>query len=301
MFDSSRCGTSSRDTEERRLGHVELTARRNHVERQIGQGVHHAVWWAQRALTARKQRIDCEQRSKLRKPVRMVGVHGLLSHNHEMVHSEVLCRSYHFDIGQSRCSLVLGIRYLCRNPAAKHRARDQRSLRQGMALFEEGIEGLSRSCSLYQDELVATIFERCCWTEAQRLVVMVSGGTTFLVGPNGTLRGGAVCVSEDVSLFQNLFLQSMAAERVIVVGHSGCDLEKAVCLCEVIYDDQRRNLVPHVVRDCVVVHHMASASGDVEVIVVVCLDVGRICVAAFWFVQGIVPLYRGLQDSSTFF
>ena len=231
----------------------------------------------------------------------MVGVHGLLSHNHEMVHSEVLCRSYHFDIDQSRCSLVLGTRYLCRNPAVKHRARDQRSLRQGMVLVEEGIEGLSRSCSLYQDELVATIFERCCWTEAQRLVAMVSGGTRCLVGPNGSLRGGVVCVSEDVSLFQNLFLQRRAAERVIVGGHSACDLEKVVCLCEVISDDQKRSLVLYVVRDYVVVNHRASASGDVEVIVVVCLDVGRTCVVAFLFEQGIAPLCRGLQDSLTFF
>ena len=56
----------SHDTEERHLGHGELTEQRNHVERRNGQTVHHAVHWAQQMLMVKRQRIDCALRSRLR-------------------------------------------------------------------------------------------------------------------------------------------------------------------------------------------------------------------------------------------
>ena len=249
----------------------------------------------------KRQRIDCGQRSRPRKLDRMVEVHGLWSHNHGMARLVVLDRRYHFDIGQSHCSLVFENQCLYRSPVARHLACGQESVREGTALVEEENEALSQSYSPDLDEQVVTIFEKYCWSEVQRLVVMVScGGMRFLVGPIDTLHDVVVFVNEDVSLCQSLCHQNRGAELGIVGGHSGCGLVKAVCLCEATDDDQRRSLVQHVVRYFVVVHHMGSASGDEEVSVVVCLDVERTCVVAFLFEQGMFHLYRDLQDSLTF-
>ena len=83
-------------------------------------------------------------------------------YNHGTAHSVVLCRSCHFDIDQSHCSLVFENQYLCRSPVVRHRVCGQESVQEETALVEVGNEALSQSHSPDLDEQVVMIFEKYC-------------------------------------------------------------------------------------------------------------------------------------------